>query len=60
MEMGTWDIKSGQVRYPLFYPNSRRSAVGQLKRTCVIDIIVDSTLQLLSRVCFFCCVRLPL
>ena len=53
MEMGTWDIKSGQGRYPLFYLNSRRSAVGQLERTCVIDITVDSTLQLPSRVCFF-------
>jgi hypothetical protein len=58
MEMGMWDIKSGQGRYALFYLNSW-SAVGQLERTCVVDITVDSTLQLLSRVCFFGCARLP-
>jgi len=55
MEMGMWDIKSGQGRYALFYLNSSRSAVGQLERTCVVDIAVDSTLQLpkLNRVYFF-------
>ena len=28
MEMGIWDIKSGQGRNALFYLNSSRSAVG--------------------------------
>jgi len=51
MEM--WDIKSGQGHYALLYLNSSRSAVGQLERTCVIDITVDSTLELPNRVCFF-------
>ena len=51
--MGMWDIKSGQGRYALFYLNSSRSAVGQLERTCVVDITVDSILQLPSPVCFF-------
>ena len=50
--MGMWDIKSGQSHYALFYLNSSRSAVGQLERTCVVDITVDSMLQLLSPVCF--------
>jgi len=48
-----WDIKFGQGRYALFDLNSSRSAVGQLERTCVVDITVDSTLQLSSQVCFF-------
>ena len=52
MEMGMWDIKSGQACYALFYLNSSRSAVGQLEHTCVVDIIVDSTLQLPIQVCF--------
>jgi len=56
--MGMWDIKSGQGHYALLYLNSSRSAVGQLERTCVVDITVDSTLQLPSPVCFFGCVRL--
>jgi len=51
--MGMWDIKSGQSHYALFYLNASRSAVGQLERTCVADITVDSTLQLLSPVCLF-------
>ena len=51
--MGMWDIKSGQGHYAMFYLNSSRSAVGQLERTCVVDITVDSTLQLPSPVCFF-------
>ena len=55
--MGMWDIKSGQGRNALFYLNSSRSAVGQLERTCVVDITVDATLQLPSRVCFFWLVR---
>jgi len=33
MEMGVWDIKSGQGRHALFYLNPIRSAVGQLERT---------------------------
>jgi len=43
MEMGMWDIKSGQGHCALFYLNSSRSAVGQWERTCVADIAVDST-----------------
>ena len=57
MEMEMWNIKSGQGRYALFYLNSSRSAVGQLERTCVVDITVDSMLQLPSPVHFFGCVR---
>ena len=57
MEMGIWDIKSGQGRNALFYLNSSRSGGGQLERTCVVDITVDSTLQLPSPVCFFGWVR---
>ena len=51
--MGMLDIKSGQGHYALFYLNSSRSGVGQLERTCVVDITVDSTLQLPSPVRFF-------
>ena len=32
MEMGMWDMKSGQGRHALFYLNPIRSAVGQLER----------------------------
>jgi len=50
--MGMWDIKSGQGHYALFYLNSSWSAVAQLERTGVVDIAVDSTLQLQNRVFF--------
>jgi len=51
--MGMLDIKSGQGHYALFYLNSSRSAVGQLERTCVVDITVYSTLELPNRVFFW-------
>jgi len=51
--METWDIKSSQGHFALFYLNSSRAAVGQLERTCVVNITVDSTLQMPSPVCFF-------
>jgi len=51
--MGMWDIKSGRGHFALFYLNSSRSAVEQLERTCVVDIAVDSTLQLQNRVFFW-------
>jgi len=53
MNMGMWDIKSGRGHYASFYLNSSRSAVGQLERTCVVDITVNSTLQLPSPVFFW-------
>jgi len=57
--MGMWDIKSGPSHYALFYLNSSWSAVGQLERTCVVDITVDSTLQLPSQVCFVAAFAYP-
>ena len=50
MKMGMLDIKSGQGHYALLYLNSSRSAVGQLERTCVVDITVDSMLHMPSPV----------
>ena len=57
--MGMWDIKSGLGHYALFYLNSSRSAVGQLERTCIVGITVDSTLQLPSQVCFVAAFSYP-
>jgi len=60
MEMWIWDIKSGLGHYALFYLNYPiRSAIGQLERTCVVDITVDSTLQLPSQVCFVAAFAYP-